>query len=164
MSTSNFHHMEDFPLIVAENMFVRVCPDCGVANERGAEKCDCGCDLSCVEEEYDQLAMDGLVSDMERVAAELNDAQQFFEVSVKSGYYSGVQFYVEDRHGDVTTYDNEGAKYEFGVCRSEMLRRFKVAGNRVRRGLHKAKKELGLDEIVCYARFSNGECVYRRVA
>lgn len=164
MATGNFHSMADFPLIVAEEMFVKVCPDCGVANERGADKCECGCDLSCVDEEYDQLAMEGIVSDMERVADELNAAQQFYDVSVKSGYYSGVQFYVEEKYGDVTTYDNEGAQYEFGVCRSEMLRRFKVAGNKVRRGLLKAKKELGLDEIVCYARFSNGECVYRKVA
>lgn len=166
MATNNFQSMNGFPLIVADDMFVKVCPDCGVANARNAEKCDCGCDLTCVDEEYDQLGMEGLYSDMEKVAEELNETQPFFKVSVKCGYYSGVQFYVEAEYDEynLREWDSNLSRYTFGVCRSEMLRRFKVAGNKIRRGLRKAKKELGLEEIVCAGLFSNGECVYRRVA
>lgn len=165
MATGNFKSMSDFPLIVAKDEYVKVCPECGLSCDNDAEKCEnCGCDLSCVESIYDDCLMNERVNDMEKVAERLNDMQSFYKVSVESGYYSGLQFYVEDNYYDVENWDNEDAQNEFGVCRSEVLRRYKVAGNTIRRELRKARKELCLIELCVRARFSNGETIYSQVA
>ena len=91
-------------------------------------------------------------------------AQAFYEVTLESGHYSGIQFYVDDKYYKVEELDNEDAQTEFGMCRSAMLRKYKVAGNTIRRMLKQAKKELGLMELVVAVRFSNGETWYDKVA
>ena len=57
MSAPNFKTMSDFPLIVAEPQYRKVCPECGLSHSDDAETCEeCGTDLSSVEAEYDDLA------------------------------------------------------------------------------------------------------------
>jgi ribosomal protein L40E len=164
MATANFKTMADFPLIVGADTYIRVCPECGISNEATAEKCtECGCDLTGENAILDEWYSRDLVEQMEKVAAELNDAQPFYKVTVESGYYSGIQFYVDSKYWRLEDMDNEESRDEFGICRSEMLRQYKVAGNTIRKGLYKAKDELGLDELVCTARFSNGEAWYSKV-
>lgn len=164
MATANFKTMADFPLIVSDDIREKICPECGCGCPDDADKCeDCGCDLSGVEAVMDDFLNAERVREMERVAEELNEAQDFYTVSVESGYYAGVQFYVDEKYCDVDEWTNEDAQNEFGICRSKMLRRYKVAGNTIRRGLRKAAKDLGLDEVVCTARFSNGEAWFQKV-
>ena len=164
MATANFKTMEDFPLIVGSDTYIRVCPECGIYNEATAGKCeDCGCDLTGENAIPDEWYSRNLVEQMEKVAAKLNDAQPFYDVTVESGYYSGVQFYVDSKYWHIEDMDNEESQVEFGMCRSKMLRKYKVAGNTIRKGLYKAKDELGLDELICTARFSNGEACYSKV-
>lgn len=164
MATANFKTMADFPLIVGSNTYIRVCPECGISNDATAEKCeDCGCNLTGEDAILDELYSRDLVEQMEKVAVELNDAQPFYEVTVESGYYSGIQFYVDSKYWHIEDMDNDESQDEFGMCRSEMLRKYKVAGNTIRKGLYKAKDDLGLDELICTARFSNGEAWYQKV-
>lgn len=163
MATANFKTMADFPLIVKGEEYIKVCPECYLSNSSDAEKCECGCDLSDVEAIVDECECNYIIKEMEKVAAALNDAQPFYTVSVESGYYSGVQFYVDEKYCGLKDMDNDECRDEFDMCRSEMLRKFKVAGNTIRKGLEKAKEELGLDELICVARFSNGEAWYERV-
>lgn len=164
MSAPNFKTMADFPLIAAETPYMRVCPECGFGNCGDDEKCEnCGCDISNVEAVVDDFLCEEMMRDMQKVADKLNEVQDFYTVSVESGYYTGCQFYVADKYYDVSAMDNEEARDEFGMCRSEMLRRFKVAGNTIRRELRKAAKDLGIGEYLCTARFSNGEAWYTKV-
>lgn len=164
MATANFKTMADFPLIVSDDIREKICPDCGCGCPDDADKCEsCGADLSEVETIVDEFQCEERMREMEKVAAELNDSQEFYTVSVESGYYAGVQFYVEGKYYNVEDWTNADAQDEFGICRSEMLRRYKVAGNTIRRGLHKAAKDLGLDTLVCTARFSNEEAWYTKV-
>jgi len=160
MSAANFKSMADFPLVVANDSYCKICPECGLTNDKNADVCDCGCDITNVEAVYDEWTSMDIASEMGKVAQSLNERQDFYTVSVESGYYSGMQFYVEDKYCNIDEWDNEDAQGEFGICRSEMIRRYRVAGNLIRRGLEKAKNDLGLMELAVTARFSNGEVWY----
>ena len=161
MSTANFKSMKDFPLIVAGDEYIKICPECRITNGKTAEKCEeCGCDLSGVEPVYDEIGMMDISANMEGKAKELNEYLTFYTVSVESGYYSGLQFYVEEKYCNLEEMDNEESNYEFGMCRSKMLRKYKSEGNWLRRELQKAKADLGLMELAVSARFDNGETWY----
>ena len=164
MATANFKTMHDFPLIAANDVYSKICPECGLSHGEDDDKCsECGCDLTDVEVVVDDWACEDIYKMMVKAAERMNDAQPFYKVTVESGYYCGAQFYVEDLYDGIEDFTNEYARDEFGLCRSEMLRRYKVAGNKIRKALYAAKDELGLDELVCIGRFSNGEAVYEKV-
>lgn len=163
MATSNFKSMADFPLIVKDDMMVNYCPHCEMY-VGAAEKCgECGADLTEVESVYDESGMNDLVTGMEEWCASMNERQPFYKVSVESGYYCGVQFYVEENYYKIEEWDNEECRNELDMCRSEMLRKYKAAGNMIRRELEKARKELGMMELGIVATFSNGETIYTKV-
>ena len=165
MSCPNFKTMKDFPLIVTEDRYIKVCPECGCGQDSEKDKCeDCGCDLKDVSAIFDEMQSDYLCKEMEKVAERLNAAQQFYNVSVESGYYCGLQFYVEDKYWKIEQMENDESQEEFGMCRSKMLRKYRTAGNLIRRELLKAKKDFGLWELGIVAQFSNGETVYTNVA
>lgn len=165
MSCPNFKSMMDFPLIVTEDHYVKICPECGLSHDTEATKCeDCGCDLTDVSEVYDELGAEYLYGEMKKVAERLNAEQPFYSVSVESGHYCGMQFYVDEKYWHLEQMDNEESQDEFGMCRSAMLRKYKTAGNMIRRELRKAKADLGLWELGIVAQFSNGETMYTKVA
>lgn len=164
MATANFKTMRDFPLIVAYNRYTKICPECGCGQCGTPDKCEiCGADLSAVEEICDEVGMQDLVKDMEDKADALNENLTFYEVSVRGGYYTGVQFYVDEKYWKLEDMDEEDAQEEFGMCRSDMLRKWEDECNWLRGALRKAKKELGLMELGVSARFSNGETLYTEI-
>ena len=164
MATGNFKTMRDFPLIVADDEYTKVCPECGCGQGGTPDKCEiCGADLTNVESFYDEFGMSERAKEMEKKADEMNECLTFYTVSVESGYYRGLQFYVSEKYCDLENMDNEESNYEFGMCRSKMLRKFKSEGNWLRRELQKAKADLGLMELGIVARFSNGEVMYTEV-
>lgn len=165
MSCPNFMDMEDFPLIVTEDRYIKVCPECGLSQDSKADKCeDCGCDLKDVPAIFDEVNSDYIFEEMEKVAKRMNAEQPFYSVSVESGHYCGLQFYVSENYWKIEQMDNQESQEEFGMCRSKMLRKYRTAGNYIRRELNKAKKDLGLYELGIFAKFSNGETMYTKVA
>lgn len=168
MSCPNFKSMDEFPLIVADNMTGKLC-ECGCMNAEDAETCEmCGASLEDVEASYDEIGMEVLATDMETWADRMNDELRFYKVSVESGYYVGLQFYVTTTCGggydSPEDMDNEDTQYYYGKCRSQILREFYAEQKRIVKMLRRAKEELGLDEIVCVDIFSNGEAIYEKVA
>lgn len=164
MSAPNFKTMTDFPLIVADDQYSKVCPECGCGQVPKNEKCECcDADLTEVEETIDEILCQETTNEMEKVAARLNEAQPFFKVSVEGGYYCGVQFFVENKNDPVEDMNNYDTNYYYGMCRSKAMRKEKVAGNLIRRELRKAKDVLGLMELACRGIFSNGEAIYDKV-
>lgn len=167
MSAPNFNSNQlGFPLYVHENVYSKVCPECGAWNSAEEETCYvCGENLDNAEERYDEVETDFICDEVNEDFARDNLMLKFFRLSIKSGYYSGLQFDVDwnERVGDPEELDNEDAHYYFDCCRSEMLRRYKSE----RRTLAKRLKQLadyhGFEEIRCVGVFSNGEAVYERV-
>ena len=106
---------------------------------------------------------DLVVAEMEKAAQDLNERQTFFKVSVESGYYDGVQFYVEGEYHNVMGWDENDAVDEFGMTLGEVQNDYLHAQEVVREGLLEAAGRIGLARLEVSARFSNGETWYRRV-
>lgn len=165
-STSNFKPMVDgFPLIVAEDPMYKVCPECNHSQDEDNEKCEeCGANLSDVDSEIDEYELEEIAHEMWHYAFNANDAQDFYEVSIESGYYSGCQFWVEDKYDDIENWDDDDAYVQFGVdTTAEAIELKEMAKKIVIKALKQAKKELGLLELKVSARFSNGETMYDKV-
>lgn len=165
MSTANFKCMKGFPLIVAEDVHAKVCPECGCSMGTDDDACsECGADLSSVSSSYDEPTMTDVELNMSVCANGINDGQDFFSVSVESGYYGGLQFFVEFKNCPVSAMDDDDAQYYYGISQEEALRRESAAREFVVKGLKNAAKELGLVELSVIGRASNGEVFYSMVA
>lgn len=163
MSAPNFKTMADFPLFVTETPYCKVCPECGCTCAKEAEECDeCGTSLKDIEAVYDEIEDNDLRTEMMLAKDRLNVGLQFHKVTVESGYYVGLQFYVDTRI-DPNELDNDACRYEWDICRSEACRRYGVERRRLAKALRKEAEDLGLTELVCTGIFSNGEAVYARV-
>ena len=55
-----------------------------------------------------------LVHDIEEALEELNHSFLFHKISVESGYYYGIQFYVEENY-DLDELDNDDCRYYFDM-------------------------------------------------
>ena len=93
---------------------------------------------------------------------------QFFEVTLKDGYYCGLQFYVEEtgnmRYICVEDVDNEETRYYYDMCKSEFLRKYNSEINFINKKLlPKLAKFFSFEEYYCRGIFSNGEAVYCKV-
>lgn len=167
MSAPNFKTMANFPLIVADDPYCKRCPECGMYNNTDDKECgECGASLEEVEAIYDDLAAEDISSEMQAAAARINEKLDFHKVTVESGYYSGIQFYVEEDFkgfDSLEDMENDDSQYYYGMCRSKMLRKYKTECNKIRRELHKAREELGLMELGCIGIFSNGEAIYEKI-
>lgn len=94
----------------------------------------------------------------------------FHDVTVKSGYYSGFQFFVEEKHSGQFDLDrdsrfcidNEDAHYYFDLCRSRAIRAADAEKRKINRWLENLAENSGYEVLVCTARFSNGEAFYER--
>ena len=92
----------------------------------------------------------------------------FFEVTLKDGYYCGLQFYVEEtgnmRYIDVEDVDNEDTRYYYDMCKSEFLRKYNSEINFINKKLMpKLAKFFSFEEYYCGGMFSNGEALYYKV-
>ena len=104
----------------------------------------------------------------------LNNELRFFEISAISGYYCGLQLWVEHTryaenagfYDDCDTDDvtNEDCRYYLDMCRSEAIRKYEAERRKVLRLLEKLADAYGFEEYVCIGRFSNGEAWYEKAS
>lgn len=161
MSAANFWTMRNFPLFAKDYYEeTKRCPECGTILDADAEVCEsCGCeDL----EDYaycDEIAADEEWAEITGLMDELNRDLLFHKVEMRSGYYSGVQFYVEVEHdlGEDKDYTNDDCHYYFDCCRSVAYRKYAAEVRKIVRKLTEFAERYGFQEYVCTARFSNGE-------
>lgn len=155
MSAANFQRMEyDMPMI------------CGRTHEQMAAEYlrEFGEEISDFEIEMQER------DDFEyatELAEEFTSGLTFHKVTAIGGYYTSFQFYVEEAYSNYFDLDkeseycigNEDAHYYFDMCRSKALRAADAEKRKIEKWLHGLTK-MGYNEVVCTARFSNGEASY----
>ena len=138
MSAANFYTMRDFPLFAKDYYEdAKRCPECGAILSADDTECEfCECNELEDYQYYDECAAYDERQEIEDKLLDFNRGLLFHEVKLQSGYYSGVQFYVEINHDA-----------------SEV--------RKINRKLAEFAKAYGFQEYVCTARFSNGEAWYQ---
>lgn len=175
MGTCNFNSMKNFDLwaVGSDRFYSKLCPECSSCCPLEDDICDfCGADISDAPEEFDELEEMYFYEEILRELEEINAGLLFHEISIKSGYYEGLQLYVELNHaadnagftdaGPVYL-DNESAHYYFDICRSAAIRKYEAEQRRINKLLAKIGRAYGMDKLAIYARFSNGETWYTKV-
>lgn len=176
MSCPNFETQENFKLFLWD--FER--PNDEVLNENILETNDEVTSIEDITEsmrdEYAESMYNWECSDIiDNFSETVNDILhtlkrelQFFEITLKDGYYCGLQFYVEEtgnmRYIDVENVDNEETRYYYDMCKSEFLRKYNSEINFINKKLlPKLAKFFSFEEYYCGGVFSNGEALYYKV-
>ena len=163
MGTCNFWSMENFDLwaVGSDRFYNKLCPECNCGGMAG-DVCECcGADIAEVETEFDDIAEECFYEDILRDLEEANSGLLFHEITIKSGYYEGLQLYVETRHY-VEEYDNGDTQYYFDLCRSAARRKYAAEQRKINKILARIGRDYGMDKLAIYARFSNGETWYTK--
>lgn len=91
---------------------------------------------------------------------EFNNCLMFHEVQFKSGYYDGIQLYVEEKENPHKL-DNDDCRYYYDMCRSKAIRKYEAEIRKINRFMNKVATQYGWKELVCLGVFSNGEAIYQ---
>lgn len=132
MATSNFYTMDKFPLTVL------------------TEK-----DGDFLEEKY-------ILDECSDALDALNEKLLCFKTSLRSGYYAGVQIYVETLN-DVDSFDKEDCYYYLDMCPSKAKKLFQKEQNMIKKEMQRFCNEYEFFQLKTLARFSNGETLYSKV-
>lgn len=85
----------------------------------------------------------------------------FHKLSLKSGYYSGVQILVDEIENP-NDLDNYDCKNTFDLCKSQAVRLYNAEVERINKKILPKFKEAGFFKINCVGVFSNGEAIYAK--
>lgn len=149
MSTPNFHMMDNFGL------FVKVYEPLDA--EEYADEEEVLSDEALAEIFYEDIwyGYDGFKDIME----DFNNYLLFHQITLKSGYYDGVQLYVEETENP-NELDNDDCRYYYDMCRSQAIRKYDAEIRKINKWMEKTAVEYGWKELNCLGIFSNGEAIY----
>ena len=165
MSTCNFKTMKDFDLwVIDEEKMCEFYLGEEYKKENGIE-----------EYSYDDidLAYDLLREDFNDDSGidKLNDSLQWYNVELRSGYYEGLQIYIDTEWSGINEYadwlpskpliwDDEECELQFGLTREETIKMIEEEKKKINEFLENTKY-YGFYKIKCIGVFSNGEAVYQ---
>lgn len=121
--------------------------------------------------EMDWLEANEFFACLKEELDEQNDGLTFFRIELKSGYYGGVQFFVEvSRYADNAGFTEDGSEYAdnescrdyLDMCRSKAVRKYDAEIRKVNRLMKKIGEAWGFEKYFCACIFSNGEAIYRK--
>lgn len=101
--------------------------------------------------------------EIDPVIEEMNDSIMFHTISLKDGYYDGVQIYIEEKYEheeDFSDWTNDDFRYYFDNYRSKIVPKYMPEIRKINRWLDKIVKDFGMDKLGITAVFSNGETMY----
>lgn len=110
------------------------------------------------EEDFYRDIYDGW-DGFKKLMENFNDELTFHELQFKSGYYVGVQIYVEEKENPHEL-DNEDCRYYYDMCRSVAIRKYDAEIRKINKWMDKVATEYGWRKLNCIGIFSNGEAVY----
>ena len=125
-------------------------------------------------EEYSELMFydeqEEQIREAQEMAESFSAGLKYHNITIKSGYYDGFQFWVEEKTADLFDLDrnsdycidNDDAYYYYDLCRSKVLREADAEKRKISKWLLSLDGN-GYEAIVCLGVFSNGEAVYRRL-
>lgn len=157
MSTVNFWSMERFPLVVAtDENIIDFYKDEDYTEEESID-----CDYDTLNRYYDWIS-DDFQNDIEAI----NEKLKVFSVKLKSGYYTGLQFYIDEDDVNLffkeeANWDDDDVYYTFRVDNKATLKRLideEIA--LINEFLKEEKQTYGLTCLSLQGVFSNGEGVY----
>lgn len=105
---------------------------------------------------------DFLFEELETEADRKNEGLLFHKVSIRSGYYAGMQFYVETVGDIPEECDNRECRYNWDMFRSVAIRKYEAEQKKIRRWMKQTAQYYGMTCLEVSARFPNGETLYRR--
>ena len=94
------------------------------------------------------------------IMEEFNETLIFHELQFKSGYYTGVQIYVEEKENPQEL-DNEDCRYYYDMCRSVAIKKYEAEIRKINKWMENVATEYGWRELHCLGIFSNGEAIYQ---
>lgn len=161
MATCNFRTQKDFPLYTLDDIYMMYCPECecwqGV-NDNTYKCPECGGTMN-GEPEIDDNMTEIIWNEISTMADEKNQNFLFHNITLESGYYAGMQLYVEEKDNP-ENFDNDECNYYYNMCRSKAIRAYKTEQNKVRKAMKQIADANGMEELACLGVFSSGEAIY----
>jgi hypothetical protein len=94
------------------------------------------------------------------VMENFNNDLIFHKIEIKSGYYDGVQLYVDELENPHEL-DNDDCRYYYDMCRSQAIRKYDAEIRKINKWMEKVATEYGWRKLNCLGVFSNGEAIYQ---
>lgn len=137
MATCNFKSMKNFPLVI-----------------RNTEDCF-------LDGDFDYFQYEITVEEMEDQIAELKESLIFHKIEVVSGYYTSLQYFVEEEYDlENEEWNDEDCEYYFDMEKSAAYLEYRKEIKRIRETLMEISKYEQYDVLDVIGRFSNGEALY----
>ena len=156
MSTPNFYNQKNFKLYIQsfEAMSMEEFEE-----EYGLEE-----DYNFCMESWEQSFYEDIVEGYDgfkEVMENFNNTLTFHELTFESGYYTGIQLYVEEKEENPHELDNDDCHYYYDMCRSKAIRKYDAEVRKINKWMDKVATQYGWRELICLGIFSNGEAIYR---
>lgn len=90
----------------------------------------------------------------------LNDELRWYHVELKSGYYEGVQIYVDTEWCNIGTWSEEDCQDEFELTKKETMCMILEEQKKINAWLAEVATMYGFRKLDCLGVFSNGEAIY----
>ena len=85
---------------------------------------------------------------------------KYHNLVLKSGYYSGLQIFVNELYENPINLTNEDCKYYYDKTRSQAIREYLLEVKRINKKILPIFKDIGFVKINCIGVFSNGAAIY----
>lgn len=110
----------------------------------------------------EETDFDFLFEELEAEADRKNEDLLFHQISVRSGYYAGMQIFVETVGDIPEECNNSECCYNWDMFRSVAIRKYEAEQRKIRRWMKQTAQYYGMTFLEVVGGFSNGETVYRR--
>lgn len=110
----------------------------------------------------DEWEAEDIYNELAAEADRQNEELLFHKISIRSGYYTGMQLYVETVGDIPEECDNRECRYNWNMFRSVAIRKYEAEQRKIRRWMKQTAQYYSMTCLEVSGRFSNGETLYRR--